>query len=119
MIERKEVKVLVADLENEHQADIELLMYPHPSDHGTIYDLTTMIRMAMEHYTLNPLFYIHVDYWIDSIQTFVTSDMPWNMNEEALIQENDLHLDKDGKLCLILRIRNCLGNIVDLSLSQP
>ena len=47
----------------------------------------------MEHYTLNPLFDIYVDYWLESLQTFVISEMPWSMNEEAFIAEKDLYVD--------------------------
>ena len=50
---------------------------------GTVnYDLTAMIRVAMEYYGLNPLYDISVDYWAESLQTFVISDQlePWTMD---------------------------------------
>ena len=59
--------MLIADLEDEHQADIELLMHPIASNEGIEFNLNAMIRMAMEHYTLNPLFDIYVDYWLESL----------------------------------------------------
>ena len=68
-------------------------MHPIAVKEGVEFNLNAMIRMAMEHYTLNPLFDIHVDYWLESLQTFVTSEMPWSMYEEALIAEKDLYVD--------------------------
>lgn len=68
-------------------------MHPIANNEGVEFSLNAMIRMAMEHYTLNPLFDIYVDYWLESLQTFVISEMPWSMNEEAFIAEKDLYVD--------------------------
>ena len=31
-----------------------------------------------------------------------------------MIYEDDLMIDKDDNLCLLIRFRNCTGNIIDL-----
>ena len=42
-------------------------MHPVAVNEGVEFNLNAMIRMAMEHYSLNPLFDIHVDYWLESL----------------------------------------------------
>ena len=76
------VHVLIAELENDSQADIEVEPASVLKDGTVNYDLTAMIRVAMEYYGLNPLYDISVDYWAESLQTFVISDQlePWTMD---------------------------------------
>ena len=76
------VLVLIAELENDSQADIEVEPTSVVKNGAVDYDLTAMIRVAMEYYGLNPLYDISVDYWAESLQTFVISDQlePWTMD---------------------------------------
>ena len=84
----------------------------------------------MEKYSLDPAFGISVDYWANSLQTFVAfdnlhslvggvdSEMDGNMNESQMITEDDLIVSAEGKTCLFLRFKNCTGNIIKLSEDQ-
>ena len=74
----------------------------------------------MECYDLDPAFDVQVDYWSNSLQSFLTTgtfsdDTP---SEPNLLSTDDLLVNEDGMPCLVLRFKNCTGNIIDLSSSN-
>ena len=70
----------------------------------------------MEIYELDPSHDIQVDYWSNQIQTYQTCSYlnPWTTDGEHFISEDDLCVSNEGKPCLVLRFKNCTGNIIDL-----
>ena len=70
----------------------------------------------MDLYELDPLFDIQVEYWSNQCQTFVSCNYlnPYTTNGENFISINDLSVSNEGNPCLILRFKNCTGNIIDL-----
>ena len=41
--------------------------------------------------------------------------MDLESEEYSFIAEDDLSVNKDGNPCLVLRLKNCTGNLIDLS----
>ena len=80
-------------------------------------DLDSIVKYTMDCYQLNPAFDVQVDYWSNSLQSFLTTgtfdpESPPGVN---VLAEEDLLVNEEGKPCLVLRFKNCTGNIIDLS----
>ena len=70
----------------------------------------------MDSYDLDPAFDVQVDYWSNSLQTFlVFGTFDPDSTESTILAEEELLENEEGKHCLVLRFKNCTGNIVDLS----
>ena len=70
----------------------------------------------MDSYDLDPVFNVQVDYWSNTLQTFlVFGTFNPDSSERTFLAEDDLLENEDGKHCLVLRFKNCTGNIIDLS----
>ena len=69
----------------------------------------------MEKYELSPKFNIQVDYWSNMSQTYILCGVmdpkpedPANFLPESELCEND-----DEKKFLVLRFKNCTGNVIN------
>ena len=84
----------------------------------------------MDKYRLDPQFGISVDYWSNSMQTFVICDNLFSQGEQGasddiemndclnsshIIGEEDFMVNDKDVACLFLRFKNCTGNIIILS----
>ena len=84
----------------------------------------------MDKYRLDPQFGISVDYWSNSMQTFVICDNLFSQGEQGasddiemndclnsshIIGEEDFMVNDKDVTCLFLRFKNCTGNIIILS----
>ena len=72
--------------------------------------------MAMKKHGLDPSCGIEVDYWSSLMQTFVMCGIldPDKDDEVNFISEEELLLHMEAS-CLILRFKNCTGNVIDFS----
>lgn len=68
------IQVLIADMEINEQVKIEHELKPILSDGLEGYDLGALIDIAMEVYDLDPQFGVQVDYWSNSMQTYLICD---------------------------------------------
>ena len=65
---------------------------------------------------LDPSCGIEVDYWSNELQTFIMCGIcdPNETDEFLFIAEDELLLHGDTA-CLLLRFKNCTGNVIDFS----
>ena len=94
------------------------------------YDLGALIDLALEVYDLDSQFGIQVDYWSNSLQSYLICDNLFShrssiqsknsrnsaasQNQRHIICEEDLTVSREGKPCLLVRFKNCTGNIIAL-----
>ena len=97
------------------------------------YDLGALIDLALDVYDLDSQFGIQVDYWSNSLQSYLICDNLFSHRSSVkssnshksglsvisqsvrhIICEEDLTTTSDGKPCLLVRFKNCTGNIIDL-----
>ena len=79
-------------------------------------DLNPLVKTSMEHFDLNPIYNIQVDYWSQVHQTYIRcGTFDSEASETEFVAEDELTLNKQEKPCLILRFKNCTGNVIDLS----
>ena len=70
----------------------------------------------MDHYDLNPIYNIQVDYWSQVHQSYIRcGTFNSDASEVEFVDEDEFAINKEGKPCLILRFKNCTGNVIDLS----
>ena len=111
------VKVLVKNIETNEQVHIEQEMPLIKSTDGIEgIDLDRIVKYTMDCYSLNPAFDVQVDYWSNSLQAFLTTGTFSTVTpaEINLLPTEDLLVNEDGKPCLVLRFKNCTGNVIDL-----
>jgi len=97
------------------------------------YDLGALIEIAMDVYDLDEQYGVQVDYWSNSMQTYLICDNLFsnrNSNQSHMsyaskysnirhvISEDDLAVNNEGKPCLFLRFKNCTGNVIELDDKQ-
>jgi len=94
------------------------------------YDLGALIDLALDVYDLDPQFGVQIDYWSNSMQTYLICDnlfshrmsnasnmsgmSAMSQNVRHIICEEDLTTNNEGSPCLLLRFKNCTGNIIEL-----
>ena len=79
-------------------------------------DLSKLVTKAMEHFKLDPENDIRVDYWSNMAQAYIVCGA-FNPADAYFLPEDDLLSNKE-KSCIILRLANCTGNVIDFS-EQP
>ena len=69
----------------------------------------------MEKYKLNPDYNIQVDYWSNLSQTFILCGCMNPQPEDGanFIPEEELCQNNEGIPCLVLRFKNCTGNVIN------
>lgn len=79
-------------------------------------DLNDLVKMALDKYGLDPTCGIEVDYWSNLMQTFVMCGIydPQEDDDVNFLSEEELLLHMESS-CLILRFKNCTGNVIDFS----
>ena len=79
-------------------------------------DLNNLVKMALDKYSLDPTCGIEVDYWSNLMQTFVMCGIydPQEDDDVNFLSEEELLLHMESS-CLILRFKNCTGNVIDFS----
>jgi hypothetical protein len=73
-VKKTNITVLVADMEMNDQVKIE---HPLPlivKDNVEGYDLGALIDLALDVYDLDPQFGVQIDYWSNSMQTYLICD---------------------------------------------
>ena len=132
-MKRTNITVLVANLDindqlNSNQLLIEAELPLISQDNVEGYDLRTLVNKAIVTYNLKTEFGIQVDYWSNSMQMYVVCEDLFSEDSEKerrLIVEEDLiycEQRDDGyesKTCLLIRLKNCTGNIIRLDLERP
>jgi len=77
-----------------------------------------LVQFAAEFYELNPEYNIQFDYWSNVIQSYVMhGTLDPDPESVHLVAVAELGKNQDGKSCLVIRLKNCTGNIIDLSYS--
>jgi hypothetical protein len=94
------------------------------------YDLGSLIELTMDVYDLDDQYGVQVDYWSNSVQTYLICDNLFshrasnqsNRSHQSLsssqssvkhmICEDDLVINSEGMPCLLLRFKNCTGNTI-------
>ena len=67
----------------------------------------------MEKFNLSTEDSIKIDYWSNMSQSFVICGF-FNPEETFFLPEEEL-VSIEGRACIILRLSNCTGNLIDLS----
>ena len=125
------ITVLISHLDPTNQPRIELKLPLITNGDVVGYDLAALVKIAMTVYRLDPDFGVTVDYWANSMQTFIVcgDDFVYRVSRPHrafgvggsntpyyIIPEEDLMFSRrDGKAKLFLRFKNCTGNVIDLS----
>ena len=88
------------------------------------YNLRALVYKVLKIYDLDFKCGLQVDYWSNSMQNYVLcddifdhdSDRPYLISKEDLVYYGKEEGDEvtSGKTCLILRIKNCTGNVIVL-----
>ena len=114
----------INDQLNNSQLLIELELPLITQDDGTTgYDICALVKKAVQAYDLDPDCGIQVDYWSNSLQMYVLAeDLFTNATAGAMVMEEDLiyceNQDRsekyECKTCLLIRLKNCTGNIIRL-----
>ena len=111
----------MADTDLNDQIDIQPVMPLITLDDGEEgYELDAMIHIALYMYKLDPNF-VQVDIWDNSLQTLIISNDLYAIERNSdnsnirIIKEEQLYEDSEENLSLILRFKNCTGNIINLN----
>ena len=93
------------------------------------YNLRALVHKALNKYNLDYKCGLQVDYWSNSMQTYILCDdifehdssKPWLIPKEDLIycEKDDNGEVAKSEICLLLRIKNCTGNVILLDEEQP
>jgi len=73
-VKKTNIQVLVADMEMSDQVKIELELPLICKDNVEGYDLGALIDLALEVYDLDSQFGVQIDYWSNSMQTYLICD---------------------------------------------
>ena len=120
-------------MEINSQVKIELELPLVYQDGVEGYDLGALIDLAMDVYDLDAQYGVQVDYWSNSLQTYLICDNLFshrrsnvsnasgmsNMSTvRHVICEEDLTISSEGRPCLLLRFKNCTGNVIQFDDKQ-
>lgn len=126
-IKKTNITVYVADMDVDEQVKIEQELPLIYQDGLEGYDLGSLIDLAMDVYDLDEQYGVQVDYWSHAMQTYLICDNLFsvrNSNQSNrslqsnvggvrhIIDEDDLAINSEGNPCLLLRFKNCTGNII-------
>lgn len=135
-LKKTNITVVVADMGFDDQVKIEHELPLIYQDGHEGYDLGALIDIAMDVYDLDEQYGVQVDYWSHSMQTYLICDNIFsvrNSNQSNrslqslpsnaggvrhIICEDDLATNSEGNPCLLLRFKNCTGNIIELDDKQ-
>ena len=71
-------------------------------------------------YSLDTDSSVQVDYWSDSMQMYMICGDPFSQpDEKHIVTEDDLIASSDGQKTLLLRLKNCTGNIIIFTGNHP
>lgn len=131
-VKKTNITVVIADMDLQDQVKIEQELQLIYQDGIEGYDLGSLIDIAMDVYDLDQEYGVQVDYWSNSLQTYLMCDNLFtyrnsNQSQRSLrsigsnlptvrhvICEEDLTMNNEGKPCLLLRFKNCTGNVIHL-----